>query len=299
MKYISLILVLCTVGFASIKSPLTPEMVKKSVSEIGAKKTLVKIFENPKLEEQLLAGVSSGATAWLDIAQILKPVSDAGSSEGLNIATAEALPQNVKGVLALLGKDFPLDRVCSIPFIEPSDARIAKYFKKAEAALTKNTDPNQKEVTAQCLAVLRETKEITDMTPASVEKQIKKTSAEQVWKTLESKPAFVDKIANTIQYENDAAWIKTAAKLRRVATKPSSEKLDQAISKVLLLKPSLVLSQFGNGFELSEVCTVKLYPSDQRQQFFDDALLALSKINGGPNEEKAKACIKSLMQSKE
>ena len=85
--------------------------------------------------DDVLLGISSGDSAWLDVARLLKPVADAGASTFLSIAVADALPAAPERVLALVGPDYPAEQVCGLPFIEQPDSEAVAYYRRARPAV--------------------------------------------------------------------------------------------------------------------------------------------------------------------
>ncbi len=89
------------------------------------------------------------------LAPKLAPGADAGAAEELPIALAFALPKNPRAVLAVLGGGFPVEDVCSAPFIEGTVKDIPAYVKEAKAAVARVTDAKLAKVRDACLAELR------------------------------------------------------------------------------------------------------------------------------------------------
>ena len=79
-------------------------------------------------------------------------VSDASYSEDLEFAVAVALAKNPAGVLRL--QNFPLDKVCDVPYLEPTDAVIHGFQAKTSSALATVNAPELQDRKKQCLAIL-------------------------------------------------------------------------------------------------------------------------------------------------
>ena len=84
----------------------------------------------------VMDSVAHGETAWLPLGAALLRASDAGNSEGLLIAFAEALPKEPAAVLSL-----KVPQVCTMPFIEWSGTALTEYRNAALAALAAVADP--------------------------------------------------------------------------------------------------------------------------------------------------------------
>ena len=66
----------------------------------GPKRVLMEYVSGKgQVWRQIIRKIQSGDPRWLAVAAAFKPASDAGYSEDLNFAVAEALPKNPQGVL--------------------------------------------------------------------------------------------------------------------------------------------------------------------------------------------------------
>lgn len=91
--------------------------------------------------DRVLDGISSGDSTWLEVAVALRPTGNAGIAEALPISVAEALPKAPERVLALIeDRRLPVDEICTIPFIEPSDSLVEAYYAATSAALARVND---------------------------------------------------------------------------------------------------------------------------------------------------------------
>lgn len=104
--------------------------------------------------DAVLIGITSGDSAWLEVARLLKPVADAEAREFLGIAVADALPVAPERVLALIGREYPAERVCGLPFIEQPDSEAVSYFRRAWPAVEAVRRPNLAAQRAACLDAL-------------------------------------------------------------------------------------------------------------------------------------------------
>jgi hypothetical protein len=105
-------------------------------------------------------GVASGDADWVALAPLVAPGTDAGASEGLSIALADALPKAPDAVLGVLteGGGGPLDvaRVCSAPFIEDTPKHHVAYVQAAVKALDRPLPPKIRPAGQACLTRLRQ-----------------------------------------------------------------------------------------------------------------------------------------------
>jgi hypothetical protein len=85
--------------------------------------------------------ISNGDTDWIELAPYLRLGTDAGTSVGIIVALATALPKNPIAVLKLEDNNMSLKRVCSFPFIEPTHDFIKDYSESAIQALNSIDDP--------------------------------------------------------------------------------------------------------------------------------------------------------------
>jgi hypothetical protein len=130
---------------------ITASDVSARIHRDGGKKVLADLWDQQAEFEVVLSGIESADREWLDVARLLKPFSDAGSAEEIDMAVARALPKDPERVLLLIGHDgFELDFVCTSPFDEP-DAGVAEaYERRTLAALAAVKFPDLKAVAAQC-----------------------------------------------------------------------------------------------------------------------------------------------------
>lgn len=127
-----------------------PDDVLARIHREGGKAVLADLWEHDAEFEMVMRGIESANPRWLEVAQLLKPYSDAGLSESINMAVARALPLDPERVLRLIGHGFELDLVCTSPFDEPDVGVAEAYESKTLAALASLRDPDLKSIAAQC-----------------------------------------------------------------------------------------------------------------------------------------------------
>ncbi|MGE4482113.1 hypothetical protein [Acidocella sp.] len=131
-------------------------MAQKLLSDIhqqGARSVVVQLSAGTGDQwTDVLNQISTGNNEWLEVAAALRPGTDAGTGEDLTGALAYALLKNPQGVLPLTGGDIPLDAVCGVPLIEPTDAQVAKWKAEALAALSRVKTASLASKVAACRA---------------------------------------------------------------------------------------------------------------------------------------------------
>lgn len=134
-------------------SPLpTPKTLMAQIKAEGAKVVLKRLWHDNAAFDALCAAIETGDPAWLEIAERLRPASDAGITLSINYSVARALPKAPERVLALVGKEFRIDDICTSPFIEPKPGVAQDYQKRTIAALRKVSAPELLKLRDQCLA---------------------------------------------------------------------------------------------------------------------------------------------------
>jgi hypothetical protein len=143
--------------------PAKPSLaqLEKAIRQKGAERVARELSEqqNPDPWDAIDDRVATGDPRWLDVAKQLRPYTDAGVSEALENALAEALPRNAAGVLRILGtdlsKDFTVRRVCSTEtFIEVPRPALQRHLRAALAAVKRVTDPKLIDARDACLSKL-------------------------------------------------------------------------------------------------------------------------------------------------
>ena len=103
-------------------------------------------------------GIATGDSAWLDVAEKITPTS-AAAAASMSIALASALPRSPKRVLAALGSKYPVEDVCSIPFLKAESTLVTSYHDQAVAALNQVDSAPLTNVRAACRLALDEARE--------------------------------------------------------------------------------------------------------------------------------------------
>ena len=135
-------------------APVEPKLVRQINGEIdskGAKATLVALDQDDARFGKVSDAIAMADPVWLTIALRLRAGSDAGTGETLSRALAQALPNAPERVLALVGRGYDVDNLCTSPFIEPAPGVAEAYEAKAIAALQSVTDPALKTTVDECI----------------------------------------------------------------------------------------------------------------------------------------------------
>ena len=133
---------------------MEPELARQINGEIdskGAKITLTALDQDHARFGKVSDAIATADPVWLTIALRLRAGSDAGTSEILSYALAQALPNAPERVLALVGHGYDIGNLCTSPFIEPAAGVAEAYEAKAIAALQSVTDPALKATVDECI----------------------------------------------------------------------------------------------------------------------------------------------------
>jgi hypothetical protein len=138
------------------------EQVEKAIHERGAAKVVDELNRQRGGSpwESIEYRVATGNGGWLQIAKQVRVYTDAGVSESLDNAIAEALPRNAEGVLGILGgdpsKEFTVERTCSAEtYIEVSRASLRRHFQIGIAAVERVNDPHLHDAKVACVIALK------------------------------------------------------------------------------------------------------------------------------------------------
>lgn len=136
---------------AGTASPTASEL-DKHIEHDGAKAVIQQLATGKQTAwNSVVKKIDIGTPEWLQVPGKLLKRSDAGTTEDLRISLAVALTHNPQGVLRMTGPDLPLEQVCTVPFIEPSEKVIAIHKAKVHAALRRVVAQELQEKKAACL----------------------------------------------------------------------------------------------------------------------------------------------------
>jgi hypothetical protein len=133
----------CAVAFASLG---------------GAAKVSQRIDADENFGRSVMNGIATGDSLWLKVAESLTPSSSAAQAT-IAIALATALPRSPDRVLPLLGRTYPIEEVCSIPFLKADSALVTSYHDEAIASLERVRTPTMTATRDACRAALDEARD--------------------------------------------------------------------------------------------------------------------------------------------
>jgi hypothetical protein len=131
----------------------TAEIVLSEIKLGRAANVAKRIDSDESFGRSVMNGIATGDSAWLDVAGQLTPAS-ATSAASLNIALASALPRSPDRVLAVLGRKYPVDDVCGIPFLRPDSGLVTSYYDEALSALARVRSARLTQVRDACRTAL-------------------------------------------------------------------------------------------------------------------------------------------------
>jgi len=147
----SFLLLVGLVGAGALAAPpQTPREIEAQIRKEGGRTVLKNLAANETVFEDILLHIDSGTDAWLKVATLLKPFSDAGIAESLDYAVARALPNAPVQVLSLVGHGFALEDICTSPFNEPEPGVAEAYQREALRALSSIREPHLKALATEC-----------------------------------------------------------------------------------------------------------------------------------------------------
>jgi hypothetical protein len=137
-------------------------LLKQAIAVRGAAQVLAEVYDKPERWPAIVDGISRGERGWLEIAALLRPASDAGASEDLDQAMAEALRRVPRSVLPLLtAAQFEPEAVCGNyealhrQGADTSKPALLKWLREQESAVREVQEPQLRKVQDQCLRRIR------------------------------------------------------------------------------------------------------------------------------------------------
>ncbi len=299
MHLLTLIFLVCAVGFSKgLTAPLTSKAVLASIEENGAAKTRDAVLKNRKLENSFLKGIASGEAEWLVVSAKMRKVSDAGFTEGILIAMSEALTKNPGPVLKLIGPEFPVDQICSVPFIEPTKAVVKRHVKAVEKALKPIQHGPEAALAKRCLMRVQDTEAVSKITAKSIDQEIKTNGAKAVWEHLAEHDAKFDKVKNSLYGIQEMNWIRITAQLRPLMDDLHGTEIDKALTSVMELHPEAILPYFGHGFDVDRVCSVAHLDKKYAEATRESLVKALTPLEASAQRDIAQKCKKLVEKAK-
>lgn len=134
------------------------ELVLSDIKLRGAEGVSRRIDTEENFGRSVMNGIATGDSAWLEVAQQIAPSSSAAEAS-LSIALASALNHAPGRVLPLLGRKYPAEEVCGIPFLRADSAAVIGYFDSATAALQTVRDTSLQQARDTCRTALAEARD--------------------------------------------------------------------------------------------------------------------------------------------
>ena len=110
------------------------EFVLSEIKLRGGSAVSKRIDTDESFGRSVTSGIATGDSLWLDVASKVTPPS-AAAEASLAIALASALPHSPARVLSLIGRNYPIEEVCGIPFLRAESSLVVSYHHEAAAAL--------------------------------------------------------------------------------------------------------------------------------------------------------------------
>ena len=140
---------------AATPSPVRPGQVRVQLAAIGPSRTVETLAAGGGRDWQVvLTGLAHAQPEWLALAPQLAAGADAGRSEALHAALSDGLAVAPERVLPLAPATITLDRLCSVPLIEPAPAEVARYRSARLATLRRVRAPGLRAQAATCRRLL-------------------------------------------------------------------------------------------------------------------------------------------------
>jgi hypothetical protein len=155
------IVLFCPV-LAQPQSALTPEDVLRWIAESGARSVVANLYEDYSRWRELLLNIGMGDAAWLRVAVALRPGSDAGTTDMLDLAVGEALEHQPRSVLEIAVPALGIECVCGGPDVD--DERYDSYELSINAIEVRKrmlgavSDAHLATARDRCIAALEEAK---------------------------------------------------------------------------------------------------------------------------------------------
>ncbi len=147
----------------------TPQLVLSEIRLGGAERVASRIDNDLRFGQTVMSGIASGDSLWLEVARHLE-LKSAAAEASFAIALAGALPKNPDAVLALVGPKVRVGDVCSMPFLDATEAAVNSYYDSSAAALARPRVGPYARTAAQCALALdsARVRKLTRIDPAYI-----------------------------------------------------------------------------------------------------------------------------------
>ncbi len=158
LRLVAVALALFPLGYGQhqgARSLSDPKVILDDIESQGAAAVVKKLSAgNGSQWQYVIRRMETGSPAWLDVARKLLTVTDAGRTTDLYFALSLALTRNAAGVLSMVGPNLQVDRVCSVPHIEPDEKTIRTHRMNVRSALRKVTSAELDSQKKACLSAI-------------------------------------------------------------------------------------------------------------------------------------------------
>jgi hypothetical protein len=158
LRLVIVAVVLCPLTYSQkggAKGVVEPKAIIDDIDSNGAAAVVRKLTAgNGSQWHDVIRGIEIGSPPWLDVAKKLLTATDAGRTTDLYFALSVALTRNAAGVLSMAGPDLPIEKVCSVPYIEPDEKTIRTHRTKVRTALRKVTSTELDSQKKACLSAI-------------------------------------------------------------------------------------------------------------------------------------------------
>jgi hypothetical protein len=160
-----LLSLVCRTGVAAVEGPgLTAAEISSEIDTKGAKAVINRLSSahvdamGQNDWSRTLDHIWNGRLAYIALAPKLARGADEGPAKDLGNAVARALPAAPEAVLRVIdrhnGPVLGVNRVCGLPFMEPSAKDVSGYLRTVRAAVDDVDTPRLQRVKAACLEQL-------------------------------------------------------------------------------------------------------------------------------------------------
>jgi hypothetical protein len=164
MNFIMGFLILAFTGVTEtnkVAEPLsTPQSIMAALATGNGKAVVYELWTSGSWEKHASPGIKAADAKWLDVAEHLQPYTDAGASEDLADALAEALLKAPYRVLPILKRLWWAngEHACSFGYDSELPDGVAAYVNRLEKALKVMPPSSLASLRRECMAGIRETR---------------------------------------------------------------------------------------------------------------------------------------------
>lgn len=154
---------MCPAIFSAADTPVpkTSAEIIEAVKTNGASSVIKQLFDSAIWTKVVYPGISSGEADWLEVAKILRPVTDAGASEEMDDALARALLRQPYAVLPILNELWWKNSdMCYFGWDSELPAKsVRSYVHQLERALINKGTKSNSELRERCLKGIAKTRQ--------------------------------------------------------------------------------------------------------------------------------------------